>query len=264
MLLLSPASALAAEFSFPLTWNGRGWVFRYSPTDTVFFMDGGLEANITVAAWDGDEVDGAFYAGAGFTVKMGWQNGGLVVFDPREAHYSIRSGLRLEFSGILATAEMLHDCIHDVDRYDGATPIWNVARFGVSSRSWLPRHRRELWSLRAGRGRLTEIDWRAELWLFPRVDIYEWVQHDHDLSFALGGGLIAALYHWSDSALELRPDALLFLETDNKWSRRVNMLVYMTRYGSDGTASLFAGHVWDNQPLTPSGSRWVFGLDFEL
>jgi len=44
----------------------------------------------------------------------------------------------------------------------------------------------------------------------------------------------------------------------------VNALVYLTRYGDGAAAALFAGRRWDNQPLTPSGSRWVFGLDFRL
>lgn len=260
--MLCPASARPADFSFPLTWNGRGWIYRYSPTDSVFFMDGGLEINTEVAVWDGDESDGAFFVGASFSVRMGWQNGGLVVFDPREAHYSIIAGARLEFPGVLATAEMLHDCIHDIDRNDSLTPIWNAARFSANSRTWFPRYRREAWSLKEGSGRLNDIDWRAEFWLFPRLDIYEWVQHDHDLAFAFGGGLTIALYHWSASVIELRPDALLFLETDNVWSRRTSALVYLTRYGEGAAAALFFGRRWDNQPLTPSGNRWIFGLDF--
>ena len=264
LLLLCPASARPSEFSFPLTWNGRALIYRYSPTDSVFFLDGGLGMNTELVTWEGDAIDATFYLGADFSVKMGWQDGGLVIFDPREAHYSLLGGVRLEFSGILATAEMLHDCFHDIDRYDGVTPIWNVARFGASSRNWFPRYRREEWSSRSGNGRLVDVDWRAELWLFPRLDIYEWVQYDHDLSLACGGGLTIALYHWSGSVIELRPDALLFLETDGDWSRRVNALVYLTRYGDGAAAALFAGRRWDNQPLTPSGSRWVFGLDFRL
>ncbi|MDD3642995.1 MAG: hypothetical protein PHQ19_06005 [Candidatus Krumholzibacteria bacterium] len=264
LLSLWPDGALASEISFPLTWNGRGYILRHHPSDSVFFFDGGLEATADLVAWDADAVDGAFYIGAGFEVGMGRQDGGLVVFDPNDAHYSIRGGVRFEVSGILATVEMLHDCFHDVDRHDGVSPIWNVARLGAGSRGSLPRHRRERWSTAARSGPLFDLDWRAELWLFPRLDLYEWVQHDHDLSIACGGGIDLALFHWGRNALELRPDALLFLETDGDWSRRVGALVYLTRYGSGAAAALFAGRLWDNQPIRPAGSRWVFGFEFLL
>jgi len=152
LLLLTSSQVRASDFSFPLTWNGRGNIFRYQPVDTVFFFDGSLEVNTELVNWDGETVDVAFYLGAGFSVGMGRQDGGFVVFDPHDAHYSIIGGLRLEFSGMLVTAEMLHDCFHDIDRYDEVSPIWNVARLGIASRSWLPRYRRESRSQRRGRG----------------------------------------------------------------------------------------------------------------
>lgn len=263
-LMLMPAGTMASRFSFPLTWNGRGYILRYHSADTTFFFDGGLEAATELISWDGETVDVAFYLGAGLMIGMGRQDGGFVVFDPHDAHYSIIGGLRFEFAGVLATAEMLHDCFHDIDRYDGVSPIWNVARLGASSRAWLPRYRREKLSSREGSGWLSDLDWRAELWLFPRIEAYKWVQHDHDLSVACGGGIKLAVRHWGRNALELRPDALLLLETGGEWSRRAGALMYLTRYGDGASAALFAGRRWDDQPIRPSGARWVFGFDFLL
>lgn len=262
LLLLVSTAAQAAEISAPITWQARGWMYRYIPVDERFFLDGGIVASVDAVAMDGESLDGYFYVGAGLTVTMGWKENGLVIFDPRDAHYSLIGGFRFEVSRWMANIEYLHDCFHDVDRYDERTEIWNVAKLDFYNRDWYPRYRRQTWSQKSGRRLLFDYAYYATTWFFPRWGSNEWIQHDHDFSFAVGGGLKLALAHWKNNAFELRPNLLYFLDRGGEWTHRNSALGYLTHYGRDGTAALFAGPQWDSQRIKPSGDRWIVGLDF--
>jgi len=217
---------------------------------------------VDAVAVDGETLDVFFYVGAGFTVNMGRKNDGLVIFDPRDAHYSLIGGFRFEAWGLMANVEYLHDCFHDVDRYDESTEIWNVAKLDFYNRNWFPRYRRGAWSQRSGRGLIFDYGYYATMWYFPQLDSHEWVQHDHDFSMAWGGGLKLALVHWNNNAFEVRPNVLYFLDRGGEWTHKNSALVYLTHYGRDGTVALFAGPQWDSQRIKPSGDRWIVGLDF--
>lgn len=268
LLAFVSTSLQAAEISAPITWQARGWIFRYEPVDEKFFLDGGIVATVDAVAVDGETLDVFFYVGAGFMVNMGWENDNeeedTVIFDPRDAHYSLIGGLRFETLGYIAKAEFLHDCFHDVDRYDKKTEIWNVAKFDFSNRHWFPRYRREAWREKRGRGLILDYAYYATIWYFPHWGSHEWIQYNHNFSGALGGGLKLAFAHWKNNALELRPDFLFFYDRDHDWTQKSRALTYLTHYGRSGTAALFFGRQWDTQQIKPSGNRWIVGLDFFL
>jgi hypothetical protein len=230
--------------------------------DESFFMDGGLKSTLDVVAVDGKSLDVFFYLGAEISVNMGWQEDADVVFDPHDAHYSLIGGFRWEISRYMGNIEYLHDCYHDIDRYDDKTEIWNVAKFDFYNRNWFPKYRRENWSDRSGRGLLFDYGYYVTYWYFPTWGSNEWVQLNHDFTFALGGGVKLALAHWKNNAFELRPNVLVFRDHGDEWTHKNTALIYLTHYGRDGTATLFAGAMWDSQNIKPSGDRWIFGLDF--
>jgi len=261
--VLISTSARAAEVSMPITWNARGWILRYIPADEPFFMDGGIVATLDIVAVDANRMDVFFYIGAGFFINMGQQDEG-VVFDPRDAHYSMIGGFRFEVESLMFNVEWLHDCFHDIDRYDDKTQIWNVAKFDFYNRNWFPRYRREAWKQRTGTGLIFDYGYLATAWYFPQSDASEWVQHEHDFSTAWGGGLKLAFAHWRNNALEFRPNILYFYDRAGDWSHRNNVFFYATHYGRGGTAALFGGYQWDSQDIKPSGERWIVGLDFYL
>jgi hypothetical protein len=215
-------------------------------------------------AVDGEKLDVFFYAGAGFMVNMGWKDDGLVVFDPRDAHYSLIGGFRFEAWDLMANVEFLHDCFHDIDRYDEKTEIWNVAKFDFYSRSWFPRYRRQSWSQKQGRGFIFDYAYYATVWYYPHWSTHKWIQHQHNFTSAWGGGLKLAFVHWKNNAFELRPNLLLYYDRDHEWTQKSNALGYLTHYGRDGTMALFFGRQWDTQHIKPSGNRWIVGLDFYL
>jgi hypothetical protein len=263
-LLVSCLPVSGAEYSFPITWNARGWMLVYFPHDEQFFLDGGLEATVDALTADGDGLDWSIYLGAGLYVGMGYQREGLVVFDPHDAHYSITAGARFEWKESMAGLEYLHDCFHDIDREDGSTEIWNVVKLDYSSRQWHPRYRRQAWSIREDSGMVPDIQYLVTFWYFPRWKVHDYVQHMHDFSIALGGGMKIALAHGKALALELRPSVLYFLDHGGGWTWRNDLLLYLSWYGSAGTVCLFTGHRWDTQLIKPSGDRWLLGLDFYL
>jgi hypothetical protein len=263
LLLAGLPVAATAGLSMPVTWQARGWIFRYQPADEPFFMDGGVIATVDLVAWDGDALRVLLYVGAGLTINMGLQEED-VVFDPRDAHYSLIGGLRFETSTLMGNVEFLHDCFHDIDRYDESTEVWNAGKFDFYNRNWFPRYRRENWKDREGRGLIYDAGYYATFWFFPRWGANEYVQHDHDINTLVGGGLKLAFAHWNNNAVELRPNIEYYYRSGGEWAHRNNVLLYLTHYGSGGTAALFAGPQWDNQPIKPSGDRWIFGLDFYL
>ena len=230
--------------------------------DESFFLDGGLVSTVDAVAVDGRSLDVFFYLGAAITLNMGWQEDEDVVFDPRDAHYSLIGGLRWEVSHYMGNIEYLHDCYPDIDYYDEKTEIWNVAKFDFYNRNWFPKYRRGNWRERSGRGLIFDYGYYATFWYFPAWGSNEWIQLNHSFSFALGGGLKLALAHWNNNAFEIRPNVLLFRDHDNGWTHKNNTLIYLTHYGRDGTAALFGGPQWDSQHIKPSGDRWIFGLDF--
>jgi hypothetical protein len=240
----------------------RGWIYRYIPVDDRFFLDGGLVGTVDMIAVDGKKLDVFFYAGAAFIVNMGWGDDDLVIFDPRDAHYSLIGGFRFEMSDHMANIEMLHDCFHDIDRYDNKTEIWNVAKLDFYNRNWFPRYRREAWAIKKGRGWLLDYAYYATAWYFPHWAGHRWIQHQHNFSTAWGGGLKLAFVHWNNNALELRPNVLLFYDRSHEWTHKISTLAYLTHYGRDGTMALFFGRQWDEQQIKPSGCRWIAGLDF--
>jgi hypothetical protein len=256
--------AEAAEYSAPIRWNVRGWMLQYFPHDEQFFLDGGLIATVDALTADGEKLDWNIYLGAGLYVGMGYQEDGSVVFDPYDAHYSLMLGGRFEWDDNMAAIEYLHDCFHDVDRADSTSEIWNVIKLDLFSRDWFPRYRREEWSAREGSGLILEAAWMGTFWYFPDWKFHDYVQDGHDFSLALGGGLKLAFAHSGSLALELRPNLLYFLDHGGEWTWKNDLFLYLTWYGSRGTACLFTGPRWDTQNIKPSGDRWVLGLDFYL
>ncbi len=270
-LLLDTASqavidspARAAEYSFPIRWTAHGWILRFFPHDEQFFLDGGIEATVDALSADGGKLDWSIYIGAGMSTGMGYQEDGAIVFDPYDAHYSLILGGRFEWSERMANLVFLHDCFHDIDREDDTSEIWNVARLDFYSRDWYPRYRRKEWSVRKGSGFMLDTAWLATFWYFPRIESLDYVQHRHDFSLALGGGLKIAFAHRNALALELRPNLLYFLDHGGGWTWKNEVLLYLSWYGGDGTVCLFTGPRWDSQHIKPSGDRWLLGLDFYL
>jgi hypothetical protein len=259
---ISPVSA--GEYSFPVRWNARGWMLEYFPHDEQFFLDGGLVANVDALTYDGERLDWSLYAGAGLYVGMGYQENGQVVFDPYDAHYSLILGARFEWTGMMAGIEYLHDCFHNIDRENEGGEIWNVIKFDLYSRDWFPRYRREEWSNKTGTGLIFDTAYMATFWYFPRWEVHDYVQYMHDFSLALGGGLKLSIAHRRGLVLELRPNLLYFLDHGGEWAWKNDLLLYLSWYGSGGTACLFTGPRWDNQQIKPSGDRWLLGLDFYL
>ena len=262
LAILLSAPSQAAEYSCPVTWNARGWMLQFFPHDEQFFLDGGLVATVDALTADGENLDWSLYLGAGMYVGMGYQEDGQVVFDPYDAHYSLIAGARFEWTRTMASLEYLHDCFHDIDRSDEVGEIWNVLRADVFSRGWYPRYRRERWSAREGSGFMLEADWMATFWYFPDWKIHDYVQHEHDFSIALGGGMKIAFAHTGSLAAELRPDILYYLDHGGQWTWKNNLLLYLAWYGRNGTVCLFTGPRWDSQRIKPSGDRWLLGLDF--
>jgi hypothetical protein len=258
------SSIAAAEYSCPVRWKVHGWVLEFFPHDEQFFLDGGLVATVDVLAADGESLDWSLYMGAGLYVGMGYQEHSSVIFDPYDAHYSLIAGARFEWAGRMADLEYLHDCFHDIDREDYQSEIWNAAKVGLYSRNWYPRYRRETWSAREGSGFILDTAWRATFWYFPRWEFHDCVQQGHDFSLALGGGLKIAFAHIGSLAVELRPDLLYFLDRGGGWTRKNDLFLYLTWYGSGGTICLFTGPRWDSQQIKPSGDRWLLGIDFYL
>jgi hypothetical protein len=254
----------AAELSMPVTWRAHGWFYRYHPVDEHFFLDAGIEGTVDVVAVDAERIDSYLFIGGGLDLTMGWQNDGLVIFDPRDAHYSMVAGLRFETRGHMLEAVWLHDCFHDIDYFDDLVEIWNVARFDFYDRNWFPRYRREAWRGREGSGLILDYAYSLTFWFFPHWKVHEWIQHDHDFSTAFGGGLKLAVAHRGSSAVELRPNLLFFYDRGGEVTCRNNILLYLTHYGEGGTICLFTGPRWDTQHIKPSGERWLFGLDIYL
>jgi hypothetical protein len=263
-LFLSGSRLQAFEYSAPIRWNVRGWMLKFFPHDEQFFLDGGLVATVDAMTAKGERLDWSIYAGAGLYAGMGYQEDGAVVFDPYDAHYSLIAGARFERGGWMADIEYLHDCFHDVDREDGSTEIWNVVKTDLCSRDWYPRYRRHKWSASKGSGFLIDAAWLATFWYFPNWKVHEYVQHMHDFSLALGGGLKLAFAHRKALAIELRPNILYFLDHGGGWTWKNDLLLYISWYGSDGTVCLFTGPRWDTQHIKPSGDRWLLGFDFYL
>ena len=263
-LLVISSSLPAAEYSCPVRWNARGWMFQFFPHDEQFYLDGGLEATVDVLTADGERLDWSLYAGAGLYVGMGYQEDGDIVFDPYDSHYSLILGARFEWSGYMADIGYIHDCFHDVDREDESSEIWNVIKTDFYSRDWYPRYRREEWSVREGSGFMLDTAYLATFWYFPYWKLQEYVQHQHDFSLALGGGLKVAFAHRKALVFELRPNILYFLDRGGDWTWKNDLLLYLSWYGSDGTVCLFTGPRWDNQLIKPSGDRWLLGFDFYL
>ncbi len=263
-LLIFASSLTAAEYSFPIRWNAHGWMLQFFPHDQQFYLDGGIVATVDAFTADGERLDWSIYAGAGLYVGMGYQENGGVVFDPYDSHYSIILGARFEWGRWMADLEYLHDCFHDVDREDDSSEIWNVARVGFYSRDWYPRYRREAWSVREDSGLILDAAWMGTFWYFPRSDLHDYVQHQHDFSLAIGGGLKVAFAHRKALAFELRPNLLYFLDHSGEWKWKNDLFLYLSWYGTSGTVCLFTGPRWDNQDIKPSGDRWLLGLDFYL
>jgi hypothetical protein len=262
VFLLASTSLHAATVSFPITWQTHGWIYRYEPIDEHFFLNGGIVATTDVVAIDGKSLDVFFYTGAGFVVNMGWQDDGLVIFDPRDAHYSLIGGFRFEAYDHLLNVEFLHDCFHDIDYYDDKTEIWNVGKLDFYNRNWFPRYRRNEWSQRTGRGLVFDYAYYFSFWYFPHFESVEWVQHQQTFSQASGVRLKLAFLYWRNNAVEFRPSVFLFRDLGGTITHKNELLLYLSHYGRDGTAALFAGPQWDNQQIKPSGDRWIFGLAF--
>ena len=263
LLLIIGSSLQAAEYSAPIRWTARGWILEFFPHDEQFFFDGGLVATVEVLTADGEKLDWNIYIGAGLYVGMGYQEDGAIVFDPYDAHYSFVGGARFEWAERMANLELLHDCFHDIDRADDTSEIWNVAKLDFYSRDWYPRYRRQEWSMREGSGFILDTAWFASFWYFPRLKM-GYIQHRHNFSVALGGGLKIAFAHRKGLTLELRPNILYFLDHGGEWTWKNDLLLYLSWYGNNGTICLFTGPRWDTQHIKPSGDRWLLGLDFYL
>lgn len=264
LLLLVSAAIPAAEYSFPIRWNARGWILEYFPHDEQFFLDGGLVASVDVLTADGNRLDWSIHLGAGLYTGMGYQENDGVVFDPYDAHYSFLGGARFEWDEMIAGFEILHDCFHDVDRTDSTSEIWNVGKFDFYSRDWYPRYRREAWSVRKDSGFMLDTAWYATFWYFPGWESQDYIQSGHDFSIAAGGGLKIAFAHRKALAFELRPNLLYFLDHGGEWTHKNDLLLYISWYGRGGTICLFTGPSWNTQNIKPSGDRWLLGLDFYL
>ena len=264
LLFITGSSLQAAEYSAPIRWNAHGWMLEFFPHDEQFFLDGGLVATVDALAADGESLDWSIYLGAGFYVGMGYQEDSAVVLDPYDSHYSIIAGARFEWAERMASIEYLHDCFHDIDRENDSSEIWNVIKLDFYSRDWFPRYRRQAWSAAEGSGFMIDTAWLATFWYFPHWKIHDYMQHMHNFSLALGGGLKIAFAQRKGLLLELRPNIHYFLDHGGEWTWKNDLLLYLSWYGSGGTVCIFTGPRWDTQHIKPSGDRWLLGLDFYL
>lgn len=236
-------------------------MLRFYPVTEPFFLEGGLKSTFDLVK---KEFQGGsrlfFYGGAGKYTGMGYQ-GGDIVFDPRDIHYSLNPGFRYERGNFIYDANLLHDCFHDIDRMYGLTEIWNVIRFEFMTRNFFPAYRRAEVLENYRRGFVFEPNYSAAIWYFPWWG-HQWVQHAHEYLWAAETGVNLSFYRHDRFSAEFRGDARVYLDKQRDIDYITGLYLYAIKYGSHGTVAIFGGWLLDRQSIKPRGNKLIAGVRF--
>lgn len=163
---------MLVNVEFPFEVHGAGWMGKYFGHNERYNIDASIEIYADLVKLNN------LYFSIDYRHDLDMAGEELVIFDPRYVHYYIIPGFNYSLNSFVLTARLIHDCVHIIDFYQPAAPVFNRLRFGIMDRVSHWRNFRE---------EDPDLNWSLEVGFYPQWQVYKWMNwgtdYMRDLSF---------------------------------------------------------------------------------
>ncbi len=253
------------ELSVPVRWHLSGYLLRYIPRTERYFTEGAVDCRVDMLQVRFNRISTGIFLRSAIWAGMGYQSED-VIFDPRDAHYSLSPGLWGDFDNYYLVFQWLHDCFHEVDRKTEPTIIWNAFEFRFSPASFLTHRRIEdVNYAHLDRVKLfSGINWQVYFAFYPKLKSVNWFQYKHPFSSHIRGIFDINLAEFKRFKLNFEYNPTFWRAYGGKIYHREFARFKLDYVGEDGIFSFFYGYTfYEDQPVRPKPHQAVIGFEWQ-